>query len=283
MSQRDSLLEIYIYENLQLLSQMEALLLAAEKKGEFSKEDIDAIFRTLHTVKGSSAMMEFEGLKKVSHAMEDLLGFLREGGAYDHKTVFDLVFEAGDFLKSEIGKLQEGHMPQTEPRGLLKRITSYFSELKKSSTEPETPAAPEAIHEAREQDTGAGGARFYRAHITFQPDSKMENVRAFGVVKSVEKLCRRIKTLPAELFAEHSQELIASEGFTLFMESDRDGEALRQAIDKNLLLETVDFTELEDITGTPAGQARQGDKRRSRGGLEASAYERKAGQAGQAA
>jgi two-component system chemotaxis sensor kinase CheA len=89
------MLEIYLYENVQLLEKLESLLLICEKEDSFSAENIAEIFRILHTVKGSSAMMNFDNVANLSHALEDLYGYLREHDARkdDYEKISDLTFE----------------------------------------------------------------------------------------------------------------------------------------------------------------------------------------------
>lgn len=55
----DSILDAYLYETNGLLEQLDSIVLAAEQADAFSNDDINTIFRIMHTVKGSSAMMEF--------------------------------------------------------------------------------------------------------------------------------------------------------------------------------------------------------------------------------
>ena len=56
----DSILEAYLFETNSLLEQLDSLVLAAEEKDSFSEEDVNTIFRIMHTIKGSSAMMEYK-------------------------------------------------------------------------------------------------------------------------------------------------------------------------------------------------------------------------------
>ena len=55
----DNMLEMYLYETNTLLEQLDELLIEAEKNGDFTTNDVNEIFRIMHTIKGSSAMMEF--------------------------------------------------------------------------------------------------------------------------------------------------------------------------------------------------------------------------------
>ena len=53
MSGIDSMTEFYVYENMQLLEQLEEILLSGQSDtGELSQEEIEEIFRAMHTIKG---------------------------------------------------------------------------------------------------------------------------------------------------------------------------------------------------------------------------------------
>ena len=69
----DSILDAYLYETDGLLEQLDSIVLAAEQADAFSNDDINTIFRIMHTIKGSSAMMEFNSLMTIAHRAEDLL------------------------------------------------------------------------------------------------------------------------------------------------------------------------------------------------------------------
>ena len=50
----EPMLEVFIYESTSLLEQLDEILLDAEKSKSFSEDNINEIFRTMHTIKGSS-------------------------------------------------------------------------------------------------------------------------------------------------------------------------------------------------------------------------------------
>ncbi len=254
MSQNDSLLEVYIFENLQLLEQLETLMLTAEKAKRFTEKQVDAIFRILHTIKGSSGMMSYDGLARLSHAMEDLFSFIRDNKSkpYHHRKVCDLVFAAQDFLKSEIEKLQEGVPPASNPQALLDKIAKFHQQLKsdEAAVEEDAEAVPQAAG-AAVNASACPDCRHYKAKVVFEPDCKMENVRAFGIVKSIEALCSSIVTVPEDVLKVNSDDFIIENGFTLFMESAADARILKEKITANFFIASLTFEELADASGTP--------------------------------
>ena len=77
----EPMLEVFIYETTTLLEQLDEILLESEKSKSFSEDSINEIFRTMHTIKGSSAMMEFNGISTLAHAVEDVFFIIREDPA----------------------------------------------------------------------------------------------------------------------------------------------------------------------------------------------------------
>ena len=65
-NERDQMLEVYIFEENQLIDQLEEIMLETEKSSEFSKQQVNEIFRIMHTIKGSSAMMTYDNIAKLA-------------------------------------------------------------------------------------------------------------------------------------------------------------------------------------------------------------------------
>ena len=243
----DSMLDIYIYENEQLLEKLEALLLVCEKNESFSSEQVADIFRILHTIKGSSAMMNFDNIANLSHALEDLFDYLREHETRkdDHHKICDLGFETLDIINAEMIKIQQHGLPDGEVDAIIKEIKDLHGIL----THRKTPPPEESTKEtAIKNPTGLAApcddAHCYKATISFQNNCQMENIRAMGVVKSVENLCCKIVTSPADLFDEHSADEINLNGFVLYMLSDDSKEELLSLVQKTFFIENLEFEEL---------------------------------------
>ena len=74
----ENMLDMYLFETNSLLEQLDEVLLDAEKADTFTSDSVNEIFRIMHTIKGSSAMMEFSSLMTIAHRIEDLFFFIRE-------------------------------------------------------------------------------------------------------------------------------------------------------------------------------------------------------------
>ena len=74
----DGMVDMYLFENGQLLEQLEAITLEQKDSDGFDEVAINEFFRAMHTIKGSSAMMEFTNISALAHSVEDVFFILRE-------------------------------------------------------------------------------------------------------------------------------------------------------------------------------------------------------------
>ena len=128
----EQMLDVYIYEEQQLLEQLDDILMRTEKEDTIAPDDVAEIFRIMHTVKGSSSMMGLTNLQKLAHAAEDLFSIIRDKPdiAYDKKILFDLVFQASDSMKSEIDILGDESAELTDFTQQIAKIRAYADVMK---------------------------------------------------------------------------------------------------------------------------------------------------------
>ncbi|NLY97825.1 MAG: chemotaxis protein CheA, partial [Clostridiaceae bacterium] len=109
---KDSLLEVYVYEVSELLEQLEQIIIAKETS-HITESDINEMFRVLHTIKGSSAMMGFDQVTDLSHSLEDLISYVRDEGTErtDYSFLSDPLLKGLDFIKGETEKIKKGLLP----------------------------------------------------------------------------------------------------------------------------------------------------------------------------
>lgn len=105
---KESLIEVFIFETIQLLEQLEQLIICSEKDRRL-ESSINEIFRIMHTIKGSASMMSYHGISSVAHVVEDILNTIREKKPekLNYQILTDIILEANDFIKQEISKVQK--------------------------------------------------------------------------------------------------------------------------------------------------------------------------------
>ena len=93
----EDMLDIYLFENEQLLEQLQEMVLEQKDADCFDEDSINEIFRTMHTIKGSSGIMMFDNITAISHKLEDVFYFLRESQPDNvpHMELVEHVLEIG--------------------------------------------------------------------------------------------------------------------------------------------------------------------------------------------
>ncbi|MBS4959392.1 MAG: chemotaxis protein CheA [Clostridiales bacterium] len=208
----DSMLETYLFETNSLMDQLDEILLEAEKSKRFTVDDVNEIFRIMHTIKGSSAMMEFDSLMTTSHKLEDLFFLIRDRGVdtFDekcdedlHHGMFDLLFKVIDFMRSEIEKIENSEPLTNNIDNYIENINSYVNKIKVSFGEEADPVT-EKTELSTEKVSADDKLDFpdqspYFAKVKFDEGIGMENLRAFMVVNSLQEEGIKFKFYPEDI------------------------------------------------------------------------------------
>ena len=89
----------FIVEANDLLSALDNDLLALEKNPE-CKQDIDQVFRTMHTIKGSSAMFGLHKITEITHELETVYDMVRNQKLMVNKQLIDLTLSTADHIRN---------------------------------------------------------------------------------------------------------------------------------------------------------------------------------------
>ena len=227
----DSMLDVFLFETDDLLEHLDDILLACEKNKGFDKDSINEIFRIMHTIKGSSAMMEFNSLTVIAHKMEDLFAVVREKGIAQEyvEGLTDLMFRAGDFLKDETEKVRSGQPLTTDIGTLEQEINDYLKKISGAAPAAEAPseaAAPAPVPAAvsgsfvkEEADRGFP----FAIRIYLDEEAQMNNLRAFMLVTDLKDIVSGFEYYPKKIDTDpETAKDILRDGFFLFFASDDD-------------------------------------------------------------
>lgn len=222
---KEPMLELFVFETLQLLENLEQAILNGEKADALTGM-IPEIFRTMHTIKGSAAMMRYESISEVAHAIEDLFFFLREKKPQQVDTgrIIDLVLEGIDFIKNEIGKIEAGQAVNGSADSLLVHLKDYLRELEaaQSASEPDGANNPEL-------SVPADYLPRYHAIVKFAPDCGFEDVQAFALLSNLKKKAVVLETQPHNFIDDDTAiQVIKERGLVLTFHSKLDPETLQK-------------------------------------------------------
>ncbi|GGC94031.1 hybrid sensor histidine kinase/response regulator [Vreelandella lutescens] len=85
---------------------------SALEQGEADKERINELFRSAHTLKGSSRMLKLAPITAVAHSTEELLSAFRDGSQTPSPASISLLYEATDALADFVSQLAQGAAPE---------------------------------------------------------------------------------------------------------------------------------------------------------------------------
>lgn len=251
---KEPLLEMFVFEINQLMEQLEEILLVSEQNSFFSTEDINEIFRIMHTVKGSSAMMMFNDISLLSHTLEDLFYFIRENSPsdVDYSLICDLVLTSVDFIKLEISKIQEGKASDGSSEDILSRIKAYLfqiSERQKVKKDIELNEEASSIGDrfVNLTENNIGEGKRYIARVIFEDGCLMENIRAFEIINSLKDVCQDIHYIPEDIMSNSSSDYIIENGFTTDFLSEADVGDLRRIFEEALFIKSYELSLLDSV------------------------------------
>lgn len=203
----ESMLDTYLYETNSLLDRLDEMLVADEETEDFSTDDVNEIFRIMHTIKGSSAMMEFGSLSTIAHRIEDLFFYIRDKGisslAHEHrKELFNLMFRSEDQLRGEVAKVESGSPLSenvdaftAEIEGFLAKISGTGDSARDEAAEAGTTGQAAAQDGSLPDDPQA--ACFI--HIFLEEGVGMENLRAYMIVNALKEVGADFRYYPADM------------------------------------------------------------------------------------
>jgi two-component system chemotaxis sensor kinase CheA len=93
----DKLKNVFKEEAGELLDQLEGYLLDLEKDPD-NQENINAVFRVMHTIKGSAGMVGYQNTNLFTHKIEDAFDMVRKGKIPFNKEIADLSLEVRDLI-----------------------------------------------------------------------------------------------------------------------------------------------------------------------------------------
>jgi len=150
-------------------------------------EDINRLFRSIHTIKGSAAQVGLHRLAAIAHRVEDLIGCLRDGTLHPCASLIDLCLQIVDVLKKFLHRQwQSAQEMEAAVNPLLGRIAALMPTEGSGATAEEPPATPAGAARA---ETPAAPAE--PAHpATAQPLPQSHSVRI-----SLERLDRMMNAV----------------------------------------------------------------------------------------
>lgn len=269
----DNLLDTYLFETNSLLEQMDEILIHAEQAGDFTSDDVNEIFRSMHTIKGSSAMLEFNSIMTVAHHIEDLFYYIRENGtdglnSSQKAELFNLMFKATDMIRSEVAKVENNEPLMDDIDNIIEEINSFLAKI--------SGAAPKQNSSAgTSQAAGApskGGASIpeqatehpFTIRVLFDEGCGMENLRAFMVLNTLHEQGLTLECYPADVETNpETASVISRDGFLLFFDDKNTADKAVQTVTQSSSIRSYELIENTAPASASAPASSSSDKKKN--------------------
>lgn len=253
----DGMLDVFLYESGHLLENLESIILEKQNADCFDDADINEIFRIMHTIKGSSGIMMYDNITKVTHKLEDVFYYLRESHPENvpHLELVEKVLAVSDFVMGELDKIKDGSMPDTDESSLLEELDAFLSRIKGEIKEQGIRLPRENKSEEPQQfyitPVASEDSHFYRIVIHYRNDTMMSNLRAYSATYALKEVAEDLLYMPEDIISnEDSADVILAEGFYMLLQTKSSKDEILPLVDSSEA-EKIDF---EEITAEDFGK-----------------------------
>lgn len=166
--------QVFFDEAEELLAEKERLLLAVDVAAP-DPEDLNAIFRTAHSIKGGASTFGLSDMSEVTHILESLLDRIRQGQMALTAEHVDAFLAAKDVLKMQL----DGHrlgtpVDQDAVADVRMLLQSFSTDVPVAAL---TPVAP-AFHTAEKETVSHAGGERYRLELPVMDAREVEALAA---------------------------------------------------------------------------------------------------------
>lgn len=157
----DNFVQIFIEEALELLGSLEDKLLELEENPE-SADLISAVFRVMHTIKGSAGMVGLSNISTFTHKVETILDDVRAGKIKVNKGFIDYTLKSRDIILDMIRDSDYVFEDQDT------FFQDFLTSLNVSELDVASISTKEKVHEKVEEEIVNSNPVMYR--ILFKPE-----------------------------------------------------------------------------------------------------------------
>lgn len=193
----DDIVKEFLVESYENLDQLDRDLMALEDTPD-DRNRLSSIFRTIHTIKGTSGFLAFQKLEHVTHVGENLLVKLRDGALQLNEEITSALLAMVDAVRSILGRIDssgaEGNESYEDLVHLLGRLKDGESGLNVST------AVPAAITKATASEQVEVDVENVVRELTTEVAAALKPAKA-----KKKKTPRKVESLP-QIATEESEE-----------------------------------------------------------------------------
>jgi len=245
--------ELFIEEAREHIDALTKSLLSLEKDQQ-NTEVINILFRSAHTLKGSSGMMGYNDLQELTHAMEDIFDDMRKGNKPSSNLV-SVLLECVDALSLKLENIQNMVEKEIDVATLTQKLQEASEqsilEASKQTKAPPTKTIETPAIELNETEKEAVikaescGEHCYFVYLKFSSDCAFKSVRSILVLSKISELAEIIKTQPDQKELEAFKEEKLDLGLKIAITSKFDPAEIERCVRQVCEIEYVSVVRFE--------------------------------------
>lgn len=210
---------------------------------------IQEIFRAAHTIKGSSAIMGYDKMARLTHELESLFERLRSGSLEVSTHLVDTLFEAMDTLRSLYEEIINNTNGE-DIEAVIVKLRGHYEERPVSTLQTAdhggdvVSGCPLQIDETIEEvirEAELIGFQAYHMRVVLESDCQMKEVRAFLVFETLQQNGEIIKSMPG---VEDIQEGKFNDEFSMLLLTRDDLDQVKNGVLSIAEINSIDVTPL---------------------------------------
>lgn len=134
--------------------------------------DVDEAFRALHTLKGNAGFFNFENIKNLSHAVEDILDLIKQDQLTLSSEIFELILKAHDDLRAMLDDI--GEEPHFKVSELIEQLRNYTSSKTAHSS---SNASLNEIDDSQASEEPRTDSGKFKILVTVAPEVNSTNIQ----------------------------------------------------------------------------------------------------------
>jgi len=236
-------LGVFLEEVEEHIERLEENLVQLEKSPD-DESLVQAIFRSFHTIKGSSSSMGFQRMMELAHLMENLLDGVRKKTIAVTPELVDALLRGVDLLKfMRNGIALEGKEPEVETGEIVGMLQRFLGAQgggqggEEVGEELEVEAKPEETSQ-EEKD--------YMVRVFLTLDCSMKGVRAYLVINRLQENGIDVVSTNPSLTELESERF--GQSFDIFVRSELPPEEIRRIVESVAEVEKAEVTVQERET-----------------------------------
>jgi len=190
------------------------------------------IFRTVHSIKGNSAILQYNEIADLAHAIENLLDRIHKNDIVIDKNIMDILFESLDTIGIMVNAIEDSNR-DIDIKEILTRFENILGGLSPNVPINDQPSpdrdtriklSPKELQHIT--DLVLTGKKAFKIIVSIDKKCVLRSVKAAIVIRNIEKYGEKIAVDPSEKEIKQS----CPEKFCIILVSDHDVDMIKESI-----------------------------------------------------